>query len=345
MDNNSVKNSSIVESNGSSGENKVTNLAEQYYDEVILQSPPLVRKKARMTPTPAMASAEMATASYSSNDSSKRKPAARRLAGQKASRGSKSTRDLECITPLYSEHSLEATAKQPLTADLTDISSSSNCNSNRIGSHLELLSPQLRLAQSQPRGDSNGFEYSLFSNTNNNKQNSHNNPLFSLTSAMEISRPNSSFFSVSNLTNTSLVSKKALSSSFTALTDANNCHNNSLNTAGSYLHIKSGLSVGESDTERESPYSSISTPSLEHSLETSVSVSYNSCLLAPIPSEKELQDYYDNNHYNNEVNTMIDMNNDSNSSHNENNAFRGGMHPILAAKKTRKSATPTSFDS
>jgi hypothetical protein len=87
-------------------------------------------------------------------------------------------------------------------------------------------------------------------------------------------------------------------------------------------------SGGDSDTEKESlnDSSRISTPSIEHLLEASVA-------LASVSSEN-LTSLMDKE--------MVGTEKQS-TSRKENGAFRGGIHPILAAKKNRKSTpTPTS---
>jgi hypothetical protein len=87
-------------------------------------------------------------------------------------------------------------------------------------------------------------------------------------------------------------------------------------------------SGGDSDTEKESlnDSSRISTPSIEHLLEASVA-------LASVSSEN-LTSLMEKESVPTETQSI---------SRKENGAFRGGIHPILAAKKNRKSTpTPTS---
>jgi hypothetical protein len=96
----------------------------------------------------------------------------------------------------------------------------------------------------------------------------------------------------------------------------------------------SGVGSADSDTEKESLPSGISTPSLEHIIEASVTLAGCQTTTGP------------NSHNASNANFSMDSSSatttvNNGTSKKESAGFRGGVHPILAAKKNRKLITPT----
>jgi hypothetical protein len=100
----------------------------------------------------------------------------------------------------------------------------------------------------------------------------------------------------------------------------------------------SGVGSADSDTEKESLPSGISTPSLEHIMEASVTLA--GCQTTTTgPNSHNTSNANFSMDSSSAVTTTTTVNNGT--SKKESAGFRGGVHPILAAKKNRKLITPT----
>jgi hypothetical protein len=203
--------------------------------------------------------------------------------------GIKKSRSTDCLTPSFPDDNTSNTTNNTLSNNPINVSTFTD-RSNMTPS-ADMLSPADHHPSSFSRSNSS-IGYPLFPLTSN----------FNLDSSLTLAAGNG--YSVNNLTS-SLLKTNLLS---VGKPSRGHLKRNRQSAGGH------STGAGDSDTEKESLPSGISTPSLENLIEASValaSASTDQITQANRPSKKEA------------------------------GGFRGGMHPILAAKKTRKSATPT----